>query len=190
MPKAVVRDSYRALDRHGLLEAAYRLGSEFEEFSCSCSQSTVAALHELLEMDDIIVKVATSLCGGTAIQGLGSCGALAGGIIALDYYYGRPVGKVSHTELVKENIEPLFTYHHIPPMQLVDKFVGKYGTFICVQIQRQLYGRTYCFIDEDDLAKFEKVGSHLDPTKCRDVVGSASRWVIEILLDNGAINLR
>jgi len=187
MPSAIVREKYRDLSGDELLDRAYQLGAKFEEHSCSCSQSVVAAVHELLTIDDIVVKIATSLCGGTAIQGLGTCGALAGGIIILDYFFGRPVEKVSYTEFIKENVEPLFNYHHVPPMQLVDKFVAKHGTFTCVQIQRKLYGRTYCFTDEDDLVKFEDIGSHSDPTKCMDVVGSASQWVIEILLDRGVI---
>lgn len=188
MSQAILRNKYRDLQRHELLEKAYQLGAKFEEYSCSCSQSTVAAIHELLEIDDVVVKVSTSLCGGTAIQGLGTCGALAGGIIALDYYFGRPADRMSCTKFIKENVESLFSYHHVPPMQLAEKFIGKYGTFTCIQIQRKLYGRTYCFTDEDDLVKFEDVGSHSDPTKCKDVVGSASRWVIEILLDRGALS--
>ena len=65
-------------------------------------------------MDDIVVKVATSLCGGTANQFLGSCGALAGGVMVLDYYFGRPAAKISFKEQIENNLEALFSAFENP----------------------------------------------------------------------------
>jgi len=35
--------------------------------------------------------------------------------------------------------------------------------------------------------KFEKAGGYSAPDKCCHIVGNAARWVMEILLDKGAI---
>ena len=77
MTKAKVREKYQGLSPQELLDKAYELGFNFEKNSYSCSQSTVAAIHELLDIDDVVVKVATSLSGGSAEQFSGTCGVLS-----------------------------------------------------------------------------------------------------------------
>jgi len=186
--KAKVREKYRGLSRQELLDKEYELGFNFEKNSYSCSQSTVASIHELLEMDDVVVKVATSLCGGSAEQFLGTCGALAGGIMALDYYFGRPVEKMSYQEHIQANTDALTPAFETPRL-LADKFWREYGTIHCAQIQRQLFGRFFYLLDPDELKKFEAAGGHSAPDKCSHVTGTGARWVMEILLDQGAVEL-
>jgi hypothetical protein len=53
MVKSKLRNKYKGLSNGGLLNKAYELGFNYEEKSTSCSQSTVAAIHELVEMDDV-----------------------------------------------------------------------------------------------------------------------------------------
>ena len=144
---------------------------------------------ELLDIDDMVVKVATSLSGGTAEQFSGTCGALSGGLIALAYFFGRPVEKLSYQERIQDNVDALFATFPAPQL-FADKFWQQYGTIICPHIQRQLFGRTWWLLDPDDLDKFEKAGGHSDPKKsCCHVVGTATRWAMEILLDKGAVEL-
>ena len=185
MRKAKVRENYQYLSREELLDKAYELGFNYAENCESCSQSTVAALHELLGFDDVVVRVATSLCGGSAEQFLGTCGALSGGIMVLDYYFGRPVEKMSYQEHLQVNLDALET-----PIQaaelLADKFVKEYATIICAQLHRQLFGRIYYLRDPDERKKFLEAGNS---SKCCRIVGNAARWVMEILLDEGAIEL-
>jgi C_GCAxxG_C_C family probable redox protein len=177
-----IRDKYRDLSNEELLDKAYQLGFNYEKHAHSCSQSTVAAIYELVEMDDVVVKVSTSLCGGSASQMLGSCGALAGGIIALDYFFGRPVEKMSPADPTKADTAPIGEAGKRADI-LAEKFIKRYGTFICCQIQRQLLGRIFWPKDEQEMAKLVASGAHDDPDKCCDVVGNASRWTLEILLD-------
>ncbi len=188
MSKAKVREKYRGLSRQELIDKAYELGFNFEKNSYSCSQSTVAAVHELLNIDDVVVKVATSLSGGTAEQFSGTCGALSGGVVVLAYFFGRPVDKLSPQERKQTNIDALFASFPAPQL-LADRFWKEYGTILCPHIQRQLFGRTWWLLDPDDLDKFEKAGGHSDPDKCCHIVGTAARWVMEILLDKGAVEL-
>ncbi len=183
-----VREKYRNLSKEELLDKVYELGTKFEINSYSCSQCTVAALHEVLGFDDVVVKVATSLCGGTAFQLVGTCGGLAGGIIVLDYFFGRPVEKLSYEKLIQENIDPLFTAQ-AAARELYNKYIKEYGTITCANIIAQLFGRIYYFEDPDEWKKFEEAGCHTDPKKCVGVVGNAARWTMEILIDKGVVKV-
>ena len=177
-----VREKYRGLSREELLDKAYELGANYEKYSRSCCQSTVASLHELLDIDDIVVKVATTSAGGQAAQVAGTCGALIGGTMILDYFFGRPLEKVSHQETIQSNLDALMNALEVAGLPY-DKFIKEYGTILCPHIQAQLFGRHYYFLDPDDNRKFDEAGGHED--KCTSVVGKAARWVMEILLDRG-----
>jgi len=50
-----VREPYRGLSRDELLQKVYDLGANYEIHSYSCSQCTVAALHEVLGFPDALV---------------------------------------------------------------------------------------------------------------------------------------
>ena len=106
--KAKLREKYAGMSKEQLLEQAYELGGKFEQYNQSCSQSIVAAMHEIFEVDDALVKAATSNCGGHGGQCIGTCGALIGGTMVLDYFFGRSVEQLSLTECKQENLEPLF----------------------------------------------------------------------------------
>lgn len=181
-----VREKYQGLSRQELLDKAYELGCNYEINSQSCSQSTVAALHELLDIDGVLVRVATSSCGGQADRVVGTCGGLVGGTMVLDYYFGRPAEKMSCQESIEANVKLADEAIEVAKL-LYDKYVKAYGTIICPHIQVQLFGRHYYFGDPDDSEKFEKAGAHSDPTKCGHIVGSAAHWTLEILLDKGAV---
>ena len=182
-----VRKKYRKLSRKQLLEKVYELGFDFERNSESCSQSTVASLHELLDMDDVIVKVATSSCAGQAARIVGTCGALVGGTMVLDYFFGRSVENMSHKERKEANLDPLADALGVANV-LCDRYVREYGTIICPQIQIQLYGRHYYLLDPEEMEKFNAAGGHSDLEKsCCVIVGNAARWVMEILLDKEII---
>ena len=182
MTKVKIREPFRELSKQELLEKAYSVGFGFEKYSHSCSQSTVAAIHHIVEMDDIVVKVSTSLCGGVTLEVLGTCGALSGGIVALDYFFGRPRDKMSYVEEIPADTSAIGEAAKVSSL-LADKFVERYGTFSCCQIQRKLFGRFYYVKDAQELAKMMAQGAYDSPDKCSDVVGNTARWVMEILLE-------
>ena len=181
------RDKYSGMSKEKLLDQAYELGGKFEQYNQSCSQSIVAAMHKMLEIDDMLVKVATSNCGGHGGQCIGTCGALIGGTMILDYFFGRTVEQLSLTECKEENLEPLFVGVGLAG-ELYHRFVKEYGTVMCPHIQVQLYGRQYFMLDEDETAKMEAAGGHTyGPKSACHIVGNAARWVLEMLLDKGAV---
>ena len=138
-----VREEYRRLSREELLQRVYDLGATYEINSFSCSQSTVAALYRVLDFPDALVKASCSNAGGTAMQLVGTCGGLVGGIMVLDYFFGRPFEHMSDKEMIQDpNINDLFVAQPVA-RSLVTKYIKEYGTITCVNIQLQLYGRFF-----------------------------------------------
>ena len=183
-----VREEYRSLSTGELMQKAYDLGVAYEMNSFSCSQSTVASLYRILDFPDVIVKAATSNAGGTALQLVGSCGGLVGGIMVLDYIFGRPIELMSDREFIQTNIDSLMAAQPIAKA-LCDKYVDEYGTITCAHIQRQLYGRVFCLENDDEFQKFDEAGGHSNPEKCPHIVGTAARWTMEIILNNRGVEL-
>ena len=185
-----VKEPYRQLSREDLLQKVYDLGVAYETYSHSCSQSTVAALFRVVDLPEALVKASCSNAGGTALQMVGTCGGLVGGIMVLDYFFGRPFEHMSDKELIQDpNVSDLFAAQPMAKA-LADKYVQEYGTIICINIQRQLYGRFFYLEDEDEFRKMDEAGGHSNPEKCPRIVGNASRWTMEILVDNGAVALK
>jgi C_GCAxxG_C_C family probable redox protein len=181
-----VLEKYRGLSREELLDRASELGTSFEKNSGSCSQCTAAALHELLGFDDVVVKVATSSCGGQAGLSTGACGGVIGGTLVLDYYLGRRAEMLSPVRTIPEGMGELSRAMEAARL-LGQRFIREYGSILCPQVQLRLFGRSFNLQDSADWSAFIKAGAHDDPTKCMRVVGNAARWTLEILLDKGVI---
>jgi C_GCAxxG_C_C family probable redox protein len=184
----IVSEQYRGLSLQQLLDKAFKLGVEYERYSGSCSQCTAAALQEILGFEDIVVKVATSSCGGQAGLSTGACGGVIGGTIVLDYYLGRPAHMVSATETIPEGSGALARAMGTA-RDLCNRFVGQYGSILCPGVQTSVFGRSFNLRDPADWKAFQDAGAHADPSKCMSVVGNAVRWTLEILIEKGAVNL-
>jgi C_GCAxxG_C_C family probable redox protein len=183
-----VVEKYRNLSQQQLLGKAYELGVSFEKYSGSCSQCTAAAMREILGFEEVVVRVATSSCGGQAGFSISACGGVIGGTIVLDYYLGRPAHMVSATQTVPQSLESLG--HAIEAAGLLgEKFVRQYGSIMCPQIQTKIYGRSFNLQDPADWKAFEEAGAHSDPTKCMSVVGNAARWTLETLIEKKVLTL-
>lgn len=186
MIRAKVRKKYQGLSRQELIDKAHELGYDFVKNSHSCSQSVLAAFHELLDIDTAVVRASTSSCGGQAVRMLGTCGALIGGTMALDYFFGRPIEDMSHTKEVK--LDSLMEAASIAGL-LYDRFLKEYRAIYCALIQQQLFGRQFYNLDPDDAEKFGKALRESSPN-CFDIIGNVARWTMEILIDNEAVELR
>jgi C_GCAxxG_C_C family probable redox protein len=182
----VLTENYRNLTPKQLLEKAFELGVDYEKNSGSCSQCTAAALQEILGFEDIIVKVASSSCGGQAGLSTGACGGVIGGTIVLDYYLGRPADMVSATQMIPEGMEAL-SRAMAAARSLCGKFIQEYGSILCPQIQSRIFGRSFNLQDLADWKAFEEAGAHSDSSKCMSVVGNAARWALEILIEKGVL---
>ena len=174
-------ETYEGWLKEQLFEKVHMLGVNFERYSGSCSQCTVAALHEILGFEPVIVKVASSSCGGHAGCSVGTCGAVVGGTIVLDYYLGRPVELLSTTDETEEGQDALHSSMEIT-RDFCNKFTEEYGSILCPGVQKKIYGRSFNLQDDTDWEAFIAAGAHTDPSKCMSVVGNAAQWVLEILL--------
>jgi len=178
----ILPEKYRGLSQQQLLEKAFDLGVCFEKYSGSCSQCTAAALREILGFEDVVVRVATSSCGGQAGLSMGACGGVIGGTIVLDYYLGRPADMVSATQPIPQGMED-FSRAMEAARSLCEKFIRQYGSILCPQIQSKIFGRSFNHQDPADWQAFLEAGAHTDPTKCMSVVGNAARWTLETLIE-------
>ncbi len=142
-------ENYRNLSPKQLLEKAHELGIAYEKSSGSCSQCTAAALREMLGFEDIIVKVASSSCGGHAGFSTGACGGVIGGTIVLDYYLGRSADMVSAVQMNPAGMAELARGMEAAQI-LGRKFIQEYGSILCPQIQSKIFGRAFNLQDPAD----------------------------------------
>jgi C_GCAxxG_C_C family probable redox protein len=161
------------MEKKQTTEKAYSLAYEFEQKYGACSQCVLAALQETVgSIADEVFKAAYALAGGGAKTGQGTCGALAGGMLAISAKYGRErtdFETVRSTEA--SNLAKI----------LYDRFVDEFGSPICATVQEAIFGRSFDLWDPEERQAFEKAGGHRE--KCPMVVGKAAMWTAEILLE-------
>lgn len=136
-----------------LLEKVYRLVFNFEKEKHCCSQCTVAALQEGFQIkSEELFSTSFVFGGGFANTSEGTCGALAEGAMIISYFYGR-----RREEFFKSIPNKKANYL---TKKLYDKFVQEYGSCICKDVQKKIFGRSFNFWDEKDKEIFEKSGGH------------------------------
>src|SRR4030042_4057905 len=138
-----------------ILERVYQRAFQYEAQLGSCPQCVLAALKETLDVgNDSIFQASQGLSGGTALSSEGTCGALAGGIIAIGSLVGRTYHKFSEGQ--KKRL--VFKYTR----QLYDRFVREDGSSLCCGVQKKIFGRSYILLDKQQYEAFEKAGAHVD----------------------------
>jgi len=162
-------------NREILLKKAYDLAFKYEAERGSCPQCVFSAIYETLGIgSEDTIKALDGLAGGTALSAEGTCGALIGGIAAISSIVGRPYEDFSKGERRRR----VFRYTKI----LFDRFKQEYGSILCCDVHKKLFGKSFNLMDKDEYAEFEKMGAHVD--KCPDVSGKVARWTTEIILDH------
>ena len=124
--------------------------------------------------DPNTIKAVDALAGGTALSTEGTCGALVGGLLAISFIVGRDYNDFKAGNKKRR----VFRYSK----KLYDKFVEDYGSPICKDVHKKLFGRTFNLLDPKGYAEFENAGAHKD--KCPVVSGKVARWAAEIILDD------
>jgi len=161
------------------LEKAYNLGKEYEKTYRGCSQCVIAALQDVLGVgSDDVFKAATGLAGGTGLTCDSGCGAYMGAVLFLGSILGRERKNFSDPEGVRFKTHKLIR-------KFRDKFIQEYGSVICRDIQNRVLGRYYYLPDPQEFEKFHNAGAH--DIHCPEVVGKASRWMTEIILQEGLL---
>ncbi len=160
--------------KQDLLDRVYRLAYEYEANSGSCPQCVLAAIKEILDVGDKnIFKSADALAGGTSLSSKGTCGALIGGMLAISSLVGREYDDFKDGKSKRR----VFKYAKI----LYDRFVKEYGSPLCCDVQKKIFGKSFNLWDPIDYKKFENAGGHVD--KCPSVSGNTAKWTAEIILN-------
>jgi C_GCAxxG_C_C family probable redox protein len=158
--------------RQEILERAFETGKNYETKNGGCPQCTLAAIFDVLGIEnDAVFKAAAALADGVGLTGDGHCGALSGGTMAIGYLYGRE--KKDFTDIMK------LVPSNLMAKELRDRFVEKYGTVRCHDLQNKFFGRFYNLYDPAELEAAFK-GGMLDT--CSTVVGEVARMTVDIIL--------
>lgn len=158
-------------------DRAYRAGKRNEAEYHGCAQCVLAALQDTFDQrDDVVFRSATGLSGGGGLAGDGSCGAYAGASMFLGQMRGRD--RDDFTDAAGER-------HETARMvgELRRRFVDRYGSVVCGDVQTSVIGRAFDLNDPEDVDRFKEAGAH--EVHCPEVVGLAARWAAEIVVDNG-----
>lgn len=159
-------------DEQNPAEKAAELAKKYEHSIGSCPQCILAALYETLDVGSPeLIQASDGLAGGTALSTAGTCGALAGGMLAIGSVAGRSY------EDFKAGAGQRRVFVHT--QRLYRRFVEKFGSPICCQVQEQVFGRSYDLLDADEAAMFSE-----DATMetCPRVAADVARWAAEIIL--------
>ena len=159
--------------RDAILEKAFESALNYERKCTGCAQTTIAGIFEALGIEnDDVFRSASGLADGLGLTGDGSCGALVGGAMVIGYLFGRK--KKDFSDMMK----PMTSY--IMSKRLHDRFVEKYGTCRCYDIQKSLMGRTFNLYNPSELKQATEYGM-ID--HCSKVVGTSARLATEIIID-------
>ena len=73
-----------------IMEKAYELGVKYEKECTGCAQTIIAATFEALGIwNDDVFRAASGLANGLGLTGDGSCAALLGASMVINYLFGR-----------------------------------------------------------------------------------------------------
>lgn len=161
------------LTKRELIEKANELGFLYEQKYHGCSQCILAVVQDLFGLDDSVFKAGSALSAGMCLTGTGPCGCLTGGLIAIGYLTGRERTNFDNIKLTRNSAKIGRVY--------IRKFQEEYGSYICHDIQKKIFGRSFNLLDPEDFSAFEEAGGHKD--KCPAVVGKAAGWLAEIIFE-------
>ncbi len=156
-----------------IVNKAFELAERYEKECTGCAQTTIAGIFDALDItNDDVFKAASGLADGLGLSGDGTCGALVGGAMVISYLFGR------ERKDFKDMLKPMKSY--LLAKKLHDRFVEKYGTCRCYDIQESLMGRTFNLLDGTEFQ--EAIESDMIK-HCSKVVGTAAKLTTEIILE-------
>jgi C_GCAxxG_C_C family probable redox protein len=166
-----------------LLEEIEERALTYSQEYKACSQCTLLAIQEVFGLtNDAVLKAASGFAGGIGRTG-SVCGALSGGVMALGLLYGRDGKTMKHPnetvrsrrwEEIEEELGTLIK-------KLRGRFEEEYGSIICDDIEVKLFGRSFDKWNPEERKEKARLGGY--EGKCPTVVGKATRWATELILE-------
>jgi len=142
---------------------AYQKGKDAFESGLYCAESVLTVIAEEEGIfSDLLPGIATGFCSGMS-RTCNMCGAVTGGILALNLVYGRK----SPNDSVEENYQAV--------QKFISKFEDEFGSVNC----QELIG---CNLGTDEGQQiFRDNQLHL---KCSEYTGKAAEFVRKIINSN------
>ena len=142
----------------------------YTKISRDCAQSTLLPLQDQFGLGDSATLKAATPFPGIALRGE-TCGAVIGALMALGMVYGRD----------RDGMEDINQFHKAirPARRFCRRFEEKFGSTMCRDIQKLLFGRSFNVADPAEGEEFAKAGSG---ERCGDVTGTAVRIAAEIIM--------
>ncbi len=138
-----------------------------------CARSTMEGLKSCFDfIPEDMVSASMSLAGGAGASS-GSCGAYCSGLLAIGLKFNPTVAEERTDRSLRLKGKKKF-------IAFRDAFLKEFGTTLCPELQKQIFGRSFVFTDESQGAEFFAIADHAE--KCAEIVGKATRLAAEILL--------
>jgi C_GCAxxG_C_C family probable redox protein len=178
----------KKMERDRILQEAENRGYRYEQEYRDCAQCTLLTIQETFDLEgEEALKAATGFAGGIG-RSSSVCGAFTGGVMALGLLYGRdrqtmkhpdPEVRLNRFREIEERLDRLIK-------KLAERFTEKYGSTICKEIETKLFGRSFDKWNPEERKEKDRLGGHQD--KCPGVVGNASRWIAELIIEEESKN--
>ncbi|MBQ6671498.1 MAG: C_GCAxxG_C_C family protein [Firmicutes bacterium] len=140
-----------------------------------CGRSAMYGLKQAFDfIPDEFVTASMSLSGGGG-AGYGSCGAYSSALMVTGLKYNPTIDQQAK--------DPgLFPPAQAKFMELRDRFKKEFGTILCPEIHKQLFGRTFDFTDPKELEMYMNMEGRCE--KCAQTVARAVRITCEMLMED------
>lgn len=156
-------------EREQLATQAYDKALRYElDYGC-CPQCVLAAVQETVGVvTDETIKASHGLSGGGGLVGLGACGALTGGLMALSAKRGRERDRLAHGRAIG-NFQK--------GKELVERFRAEFGGVTCQELQQRFTGRTWDMWKADEYRRFSDERGE----QCARATALVTKWVVEMM---------
>ena len=139
-----------------------------------CSRSLLIGLKAYFDIPDELIRASTNLCGGAGASS-GSCGTYTCGLLAVGWKYNATAEE--------ELADPAkFDLCQSKFMAFRDRYQQEFGTTLCPEIQKKVYGRSYIFTKPEDCEIYFTIADH--NVQCANIVERATRLCAEFLLED------
>jgi C_GCAxxG_C_C family probable redox protein len=141
-----------------------------------CARATMYGLRTVFDfIPESFVKASASFAGGCGSAG-GTCGAYCSALLA--------VGLCFNSTMAEESVNPAeFERTASKFNEFRERFLAEYGTVLCPEIHKKLFGRSYLLTDPAQFAAFMALPGHVE--RCAEVVAAATRIAAEMILSGG-----
>ncbi|MBR3060117.1 MAG: C_GCAxxG_C_C family protein [Oscillospiraceae bacterium] len=162
------------MNKQEIIDLCAKAAKEAQIRDDVCSRSVLVGLKAYFDIPEDLIRASSNLCGGAGAAS-GSCGTYTCGQLALGLKY-------NHTpEEELENPE-LFDVTSGKFMEFRDRFMKEFGTTLCPEIHKQVFGRAYIYYKPEDAAEYFKITDH--HIRCAETVERATRLIAAMLLED------